>query len=164
MIRKPNALQRLIHRFVMLRPVTAVIAPWIHQLDKAVSKLTKGKYTVSEILGWNIIQLTTTGAKSGKPRTMPLVGLFDAEKIALIASSFGREHNPAWYYNLKAYPECTVQRDGRTETFIARETEGEEYKKYWQLGVLAYAGYEKYKERAAHRHIPVMVLEPKRPE
>ncbi|MBN2118321.1 MAG: nitroreductase family deazaflavin-dependent oxidoreductase [Anaerolineales bacterium] len=162
MIRKPNALQRLIHRFVMLRPVTALFAPWVHQLDKALLKLTKGEYTVSEILGWDIVQLTTIGAKTGQPRTMPLIGLVDGEKIALIASSFGRAHNPAWYYNLKAHPECAVQWHGKTGTFVAREAEGDEYQKYWQLGVSTYAGYEKYKERAAHRHIPVMVLEPKK--
>src|SRR5512140_2471445 len=130
MIRKPNALQRLSHRFFMLRTVSAFFAPWIHRVDKTLLKLTRGKYTVAEILGWDIVQLTTTGAKSGQSRTMPLVGLADGEKIALIASSFGREHNPAWYYNLKAHPECTVQRYGQTETFIAREMEGDEYKKY----------------------------------
>ncbi len=162
MIRKPNTLQKFVHRFFMLRPVTALFAPWIHRVDNAISKATKGKYTVAEILGWNVIQLTTTGAKTGQPRTMPLIGLVDGEKFALIASSFGREHNPAWYYNLKAHPECVVQWKGRRETFLARETEGDEYAKYWQWGVSVYAGYEKYKERAAHRHIPVMVLEPKK--
>jgi deazaflavin-dependent oxidoreductase (nitroreductase family) len=161
MIRRPNAFQKLIHRFLMLYPVTAFFAPWIHQLDKAVLKLTNGNYTVAEMIGWNVIQLTTTGAKTGQPRTMPLIGLFDGERIALIASSFGRKHNPSWYYNLKAHPECKVRSSKRTGTYIARETEGEEYKKYWQLGVAYYAGYEKYKERASHRHIPVMVLEPK---
>jgi deazaflavin-dependent oxidoreductase (nitroreductase family) len=162
MIRKPNALQKLIHRFLMLRPVTAFFAPWIHQVDKAALKLTRGKYTLSEMIGWDIIELTTLGAKTGQPRSMPLVGLFDGEKIALIASSFGRKQNPAWYYNLKAHPECNVQSNKRTGTYIAREAEGDEYKKYWQWAVSYYAGYEKYKERAG-RKIPVMVLEPKRP-
>jgi deazaflavin-dependent oxidoreductase (nitroreductase family) len=162
MTRRPNAFQKLIHRFLMLRPVTAFFAPWIHQLDKAVLKLTNGNYTVAEMIGWNVIQLTTTGAKTGQPRTMPLIGLFDGEKIALIASSFGRKHNPAWYYNLKAHPECKVQSGKRTGTYLARETQGEEYEKYWQMGVSYYEGYEKYQERAAHRHIPVMVLEPKK--
>ncbi len=161
MIRKPNGLQRLIHRFLVLRPVTAFFAPWIHRVDQGLSRLTKGKHTVAEILGWNVIQLTTIGAKTGQPRTLPLVGLVDGDKIALIASSFGRAHNPAWCYNLKAHPECTVWWNGKTGTFVAREVKEEEYKKYWQQGVSIYAGYEKYKERAAHRHIPVMVLEPK---
>jgi F420H(2)-dependent quinone reductase len=88
--------------------------------------------------------------------------LFDQEKIALIASSFGRKHNPSWYYNLKTHPECEVQVNERTRACIARESSRDEYEKYWQLGVSYYEGYEKYKERAPHRHIPVMVLEPKR--
>ncbi len=69
---RPNAFQKLLHRFFMLRSVTAFFAPWIHNVDKAVLKLTKGKYTASGILGWDIIQLTTIGAKTNQPRTMPL--------------------------------------------------------------------------------------------
>ena len=130
-------------------------------MDKAILKLTKGKYTVSEILGWNIIQLTAIGAKTNQPRTMPLIALFDGEKIALIASSFGREHNPGWYYNLKAHPDCDVQANDRSGKYVAHEADGDEYKKYWQLALSYYAGYEKYKERAGRR-IPVMVLEPKK--
>jgi len=90
-----------------------------------------------------------------------LIGVIDGEKIALIASSFGREHNPGWYYNLKAYPECDVVYKGTTGKYIACELNGEDYTYYWQLAVSYYVGYEKYKERAAHRHIPVMLLEPK---
>jgi deazaflavin-dependent oxidoreductase (nitroreductase family) len=159
---RPNALQKLFHRVLMLPSVTAWMAPRAHRVDNAILKLTNGKYTLSEFLGWNLIQLTTIGAKTKQPRTLPLIALFDNERIALIASSFGRKHNPAWYYNLKAHPECEVQWNERTGTYIARETSGQEYEKYWQLGVSSFAGYEKHKERAAHRHIPVMVLEPKK--
>jgi len=157
----PNAFQKLLHQFFMLRPVTAFFATWIHQVDKAFLKGTKGKYAISQILGWNIIQLTTIGAKTRQPRTMPLVALFDGEKIALIASSLGRAHNPGWYYNLKKNPECDVQQNGHSKKYIAHEVEGNEREKYWQLALSYYAGYEKYKERAG-RKIPVMVLEPKR--
>jgi deazaflavin-dependent oxidoreductase (nitroreductase family) len=156
----PNAFQKLLHRFFMIRPVTAFFAPWIHQVDKAILKLTKGKHTASEILGWDIVQLTTIGAKTGQLRTIPLLALFDSEKIALIASSLGREHHPGWYYNLIKNPECLVQQNGRSRKYVARETEGEERDKYWQLALFFYEGYEKYKERSG-RKIPVMVLEPK---
>jgi deazaflavin-dependent oxidoreductase (nitroreductase family) len=161
MIRKPNEWQRLVHRFFMLRPVTDFFAPRVHHLDHAVLKITRGKYTAVEILGWNVIQLTTTGAKSHQPRTVPLVGIFDGERIALIASSFGRQHNPGWYYNLKANPQCEVLFKGKSLTYTARETEGNEREKYFQMAVDQYAGYQKYKERAVHRRIPVMLLEPK---
>jgi deazaflavin-dependent oxidoreductase (nitroreductase family) len=161
-IKKPNAVQRFLHRVLMLRSVTAFFAPRVHHLDKAILKLTRGKYTISEILGWDIIQLTTIGAKTKQPRTMPLVALLDDEKIAMIASNFGRKHNPGWYYNLKVNRECEVFFKGNSGKYIARETEGEEHEQYFQMGVSQYAGYQKYKERAAHRHIPVMVLEPKK--
>jgi deazaflavin-dependent oxidoreductase (nitroreductase family) len=161
MIRKPNALQKILHRIFMLRPVTEFFAPRVNRIDEAILRLTKGKHTGSEIMGWNIIQLTTIGAKSGEPRTISLAAFFDQEKIALVASSFGWKRNPAWYYNLKAHPECKVEGYERTGTYTARETSGDEYEKYWQLAVSYYEGYEKYKERAG-RKIPVMLLEPKR--
>ena len=145
----------------MLQPVTAFFAPLIHRMDKAILKLTKGKYTISEFAGWNIIQLTTIGAKTKQPHTLPLVGVFDNERIGLIASSFGRTHNPGWYYNLKANPSCHVSFKGKSGEYVAREAEGEEHARYFLMAVSQYGGYQKYKERAAHRHIPVMVLEPK---
>ncbi|MFN8412460.1 MAG: nitroreductase/quinone reductase family protein [Anaerolineales bacterium] len=157
---KPNALQKFIHRILMLKWVSASLAVILHRLDAIVLKLSKGKHTVTEIVGLPIIQLTTLGAKSGEARTMPLVSLFDGEKIALIGSNFGRKPNPGWYYNLKANPKCTVQYNGKTLEYIARQTEGEEREKYWQMAVSYYKGYELYKVRAAHRVIPVMVLEP----
>jgi deazaflavin-dependent oxidoreductase (nitroreductase family) len=161
-MRKPNAIQNMIHRFFMLRLVTAFFAPRVNAIDQAVFKWTRGKFTASEVLGWNIIQLTTIGAKSKQPRTLPLIAMFDGAQIGLVASSFGRQHNPGWYYNLKAHPECEVQFSDRSGIYIAHEATGEEYDRFWRLAVSFYAGYGKYKRRAAHRHIPVMVLKPKR--
>src|SRR6478609_7010982 len=120
MIRKPNAFQKLLHHIVMLRPVTAFFATKVHLLDKAV-------------LGWNIVQLITIGAKTNQRHSMPLVGVFEGEKVALIASSFGRKHNPGWYYNLKAHPECDISYNGHVKKYVAREITGEEYERYWQL-------------------------------
>ena len=159
---EPNTVQRLIHQFIMLEPVTVFFANKIHLVDKLVFRMTADRYTLSELAGWNIIQLTTIGAKTKQPRTMPLVGIFDDEKIALIATSFGREHNPGWYYNLKTNPFCNVIFKGKSGDYVARETEGAEYERYFQMAVSQYAGYQKYKERAPHRHVPVMVLEPKK--
>lgn len=159
---KPNAFQKPLHRFVMLRPVTAFFAPWLHRLDKAFLERTNGKHSIAEILGWPIIELTTIGAKTNQPRSLPLIGIIDGRKIALIASSFGRSHHPGWYYNLKAHPECDVLFGGRQGKYVARETQGSEYEHYWQMAVSIYAGYEKYRQRAAPRKIPVMLLEPKK--
>jgi deazaflavin-dependent oxidoreductase (nitroreductase family) len=161
MNRKPNSFQKLIHQFVMLRPVTAFFANKIPIIDKLVLELTRGKYTLSEFAGWRVIQLKTIGAKTGEERVSPLIGLMDNEKIAVIASSFGRTHNPGWYYNLKANPECVVELNQKSSSYVAHEAQGKEYEHFWQLALSYYAGYENYKERASHRHIPIMVLEPK---
>lgn len=159
---KPNAFQRLLHQIVSIRPLVPFFAKNMHRMDFYWLKLTGGKYTLSELAGWSIIQLTTLGAKTGQPRTMPLLAGIEDDKIALVASSFGREHNPGWYYNLKAHPECKVAYKGICLTYIAREVNGDEYNKYWNLVASNYVGYEKYKKLAAHRHIPVMLLEPKK--
>lgn len=157
---KPNALQKFLHRILMLKWISAFLALALYRLDGIVLKLTDEKHTVTEMVGLPIIQLTTIGAKTGESRTMPLVSLFDGEKIALIGSNFGRKPNPGWYYNLKANPACTVQFNGRTGKYVARQTEGEEREKYWQMAVSYYRGYDLYKKRASHRVIPVIVLEP----
>ena len=158
---RPNAVQKLLHRVVMIRPVTAFFAPRLHHVDRYLLEHTNGRHSLAEILGWNIIELTTLGAKTNQPRKMPLIGIIENEKITLIASNFGRRHTPGWYYNIKAHPQCDVLFNGRLGKYLAREVEGEEYNRYWQMAVSIYAGYKIYKERAAHRHIPVMVLEPK---
>jgi len=162
MTHRPSAFQKLIHRFLMLKPVSAFLAKVLHRADEIALRLTKDRHTVAELVGLPILKLTTIGAKTGQPRVIPLVGLADGDKIALIASSFGREHNPGWYYNLKAHPGCNVRWNGRSGDYVARETSGAEREKYWQLALSYYAGYEKYKYRAAPRKIPVMVLEPKK--
>ena len=160
MIKKPNTFQKFLHRFVMLRLVTAFFADKTHIIDGAIFKLTKGKHSLSEYLGWNIVQVTTIGSKTGKPHRIVLVGLIDGEKIAVIASNFGRKPYPGWYYNLVKNPICDVQLNGVSEKYVAREIHEEEYEKYWQMAVDSYAGYQKYKERASHRRIPLLLLEP----
>ena len=159
---KPNVFQKFVHRLLMLRPVSAFLSLVLHYADSFLLRLTRGRYTVTRLVGLPVIQLTTKGAKTGQLRTIPLVSVRDGATIAIIASNFGGKHSPGWYYNLKANPECEVKVHGMLKTFIARETSGDEYHHYWMTAVSLYAGYEKYKKRASHRHIHVMVLEPKK--
>ena len=159
---KPNAFQKFLHRFFMIRSVTAFFAPGIHRMDRKLLECTGGKHSLVEILGWPILEITTIGAKTNQPRSLPLMGIVEDNKIALIASNFGRGRNPGWYYNLKSHPECDVLFNARTGKYLAREAGGDEYNYYWQMAVSYYAGYEKYRERAVPRRIPVIVLEPKK--
>jgi deazaflavin-dependent oxidoreductase (nitroreductase family) len=161
-MRQPNFIQRLIHHILMYRPVTEFLAPRTKAIDTFFLKITNGKHTLSELAGWNVVHVTTFGAKSGKEIKLILIAIAHEDKLSLIASNFGRQQHPNWYYNLLKTPECQVQVNGMDGKYIARETEGEEREMYWQLAVQHYAGYEKYRERASPRRIPVMLLEPKK--
>lgn len=160
---KHNIVQKLLHRITATRPVVDFFAPRLHLIDMYVLNLTGGRYTLAEIAGWMIVQLTTIGAKTGQERTMPLLAGVDGGTIVLIASSFGREHNPGWYYNLKKNPVCKVTYKQNSSTYVAREVDGDEYDKYWKVVSSSYpSGYAYYKTLVSRRHIPVMVLEPKK--
>jgi hypothetical protein len=101
---KPNYFQKLIHRILMLRPVSALLARVLHHADVFMLHLTDDRHTFAELVGLPIIQLTTIGAKTGLPRVVPLVGIVERGVIGLIASSFGRKHNPRLVLQLKSPP------------------------------------------------------------
>ena len=158
---RPNALQKSITRFYMLPVLTPLWARVQHPIDTLFLKLSRNKYSLTEIIGGiKIIQLTTIGAKTGRSYTLPLLATFNETQIVLIASNFGTLHNPGWYYNLKKNPECQININGTLGKYIARETTGEEREKYWRKAVSVYEGYEMYKKRAFYRKIPVFLLEP----
>ena len=144
----------------MLRAVSAVLSLILHRADSISLKMTDGRHSIAELVGLPIVQLKTVGAKTQQPHILPLVGLFDREKIVLIGSNFGKKRNPGWYYNLMTQPRCEVIKRGQAFPFMAREVKNCEYQQYWELALTYYAGYEKYKERAAPRRIPILVLEP----
>lgn len=157
-----NYLKRKFQKFLAWQPITWFMVHYLHHADAFLLRLSGGKVTFAELSGLPIIELTTIGAKSGQSRTLPITGLPDGEKYALIGSNFGQAHNPAWYYNLKANPECIVKKEGLERTYIAREADDKENEHYYEIAISLYIGYAAYKQRAGDRKIPVMILEPKR--
>jgi deazaflavin-dependent oxidoreductase (nitroreductase family) len=147
----------------MIPRVTRIFSHFIHKVDGPLLRLSNGWVSSGSILaGWPIVYVTMIGAKTGLPRSLPLIGLPDGERFALIASNLGQTHNPAWYYNLIKNPECAALFRGQTRQYLARPAEPEERERYWKLGVSYYEGYESYKAWAGNRMIPIIVLEPKR--
>ena len=136
----------------------------LHHFDRAVLFLSGGRATMSGLLaGLPVVWVTAIGAKSGRPRTIPLLCIpddSDANSFGLIASNFGQSHRPAWYHNLKANPRVTCRLNGNTGEYIAREVSGKEYEKIWERGASIYLGYPLYKQRVGQRTIPVMSLTP----
>ena len=156
---RPNVIARTVRRVIATRPVAWLLARTIHHVDGATLRLSGGRTTASAVLsGLPIIELTTTGAKSGRPRTVPLVGIPDGERLILIASNWGQAKHPAWYYNVKANPAVTVQDGDEVTEGVARELDGDERQHWWELAVAAYPPYAEYQTKTS-RQIPVFLVE-----
>jgi deazaflavin-dependent oxidoreductase (nitroreductase family) len=119
--------------------------------------MSNGRLSIS--IGQPVLLLTTRGAKSGDPRSAPLLYALDGDRIVLIASKAGNPRHPSWYHNLKAHPDVDVKAKGRSGRYRAREADGEERARLWGIANDLYRGYDVYQERAGGRRIPVIVLE-----
>lgn len=114
--------------------------------------------------GWpeNPIALVDhTGAKSGTKRTSPLIYHEDGDAIAVVASKGGQPANPAWFYNLVANPDTTVQIGSEVREVRARVATDEERDRLWQKFLSSYPGYEFFERNAKGRKIPIVILDPR---
>jgi deazaflavin-dependent oxidoreductase (nitroreductase family) len=107
-----------------------------------------------------MLLLDHVGAKSGTKRTTPLVYIEDGNDLVLVASKGGHPKHPAWYHNLRANPDTTIQVGSKRRAVKARVATGEEHKRLWPKAVDAYSGYRGYQERT-DRKIPLVILEPR---
>lgn len=156
-----NWLQKVNTRIAMSAVGAQLLARTMHHLDRVALWLSHGRFTAATLLtGLQILNLTTIGAKSGQPRTVPLVAIPHRDgQLIVIASNWGQDKHPAWYYNILAQPQVTVTQNGRAQAYLARETAGDERELCWQTAVQTYAGYAAYKQRTT-RQIPVILLTP----
>ena len=106
-----------------------------------------------------ILLLNTVGRKSGKKRTSPLLYAMDGEDFVIIASKGGASAHPAWYLNLMANTEATVEIEDREVRVRAEEADSEEKSRLWQKMVEMYPAYDAYQEKT-EREIPLLVLRP----
>jgi deazaflavin-dependent oxidoreductase (nitroreductase family) len=107
-----------------------------------------------------VLLVDHVGARSGKHRTSPLVYARDGENVILVASKGGYPKNPAWFHNLMANPDTTIQIGSRRSDVHARAADPEERKRLWPKVVEVYGGYEDYRKRT-DREIPLVILEPR---
>lgn len=154
--------QVLMQKLVANPAVSKAFSVFWHRLDRVCLRLSKGRTSLTEIFaGMPMVLLTTTGARSGLARTLPVLCLRDAAKpevVAVAAANWGKEKMPSWYYNLKATPHASVLLDGRQRICSAREAQGEEYERYWTLAEATFVGMKHYRQRVGDRLIPIMIL------
>ncbi len=114
-------------------------------------------------VGGKMLLLDHVGAKSGVRRTSPLLYIPDGENVFVIASKGGFPKHPAWFHNLMANPDTTVQIGAEHRPVHAHLATPEERQRLWPLAVKTYHGYADYQARSRGREIPIVILEPRQP-
>jgi F420H(2)-dependent quinone reductase len=108
-----------------------------------------------------MLLLDHVGARSGTKRTSPLLYFRDGDDVVVVASKGGFPKHPAWFHNLMAHPDMTVQISGERRRVRARVASPEERARLWPRAVRTYRGYADYQRRSGGREIPLVILEPR---
>jgi F420H(2)-dependent quinone reductase len=131
---------------------------WTGRLNTPLYRLSGGRIG-GRVGRAPVLLLTTTGRKSGQPRTAPIVYLADGDNVVLINTNAGNAKVPAWSLNLEANPEAEVELGRKRFPVRARIAAGEERTDLWRKHVEQFAGFDSYKEKL-DREPSVFVLEP----
>jgi deazaflavin-dependent oxidoreductase (nitroreductase family) len=107
--------------------------------------------------GTEILLLSTRGRRSGESRTTPLIQRSDGGRWVVVASKGGAPANPAWFENLQADPDVTIEVKDETVPVRASVAAGEERARLWSLMAEVWPAYEEYQAKT-EREIPVVVL------
>ena len=131
----------------------------VGKLNVPVYRLSRGRIG-GRVGKGPVLLLTTTGRKSGEPRTAPVLYLADGDRYVVINTNAGNAKTPAWSLNLRADPEAEVEVRGKRTQVRARIAEGEERTELWHKHMEQYSGWDYYEEQL-DREPSVFVLEPR---
>jgi deazaflavin-dependent oxidoreductase (nitroreductase family) len=149
---------RMVQKMAGSPAFSKVAPPILTPLDRLVHRVTRGRVLLSQSLVPSLM-LTTTGAKSGQPRTVPLACILDDDgTIYLVGSNFGREHHPAWTGNLLKTPRAEVSFEGKQFAVDANFLSDEEKAEVWPLVLKTWPTYDRYVERSG-RNLRVFRLD-----
>jgi deazaflavin-dependent oxidoreductase (nitroreductase family) len=156
-----NRATKWMRRAFEIGPVGRVLIRFASDLDPLLHAWTRSR--LGRLVPMPFASMTTTGAKSGQSRTSAVLYFNDGDDVILIASNYGGTRHPAWYHNLKAHPQVTLQRGARSGSYVAEEELDEsERERLFTLSHRIYSGYAQYRVRTAAigRRIPIMRLRP----
>src|SRR5689334_895429 len=108
-----------------------------------------------------IVLVDHVGARTGTRRTSPVICHEEDGLVAVVASKAGQPTNPAWFHNLMAHPDTTIQLGAEVRGVHARLATGEERERLWPKFQANYPSYDFYERLAEGRRIPVVILEPR---
>lgn len=149
--------ERMLRKFAALPIGDWYIKQVAPRVDPLLLRWTGGRF--SSVYPAPVMLLTTTGAKTGQPRALPLMYLTDRESLVVIASNYGKTTHPAWYRNLVANPSVDVLAGKRSGKYTATEiTDPSERDRAWDLAVAEYPAYGESRGQLEGRTIPLVRL------
>ncbi|CAN5384573.1 nitroreductase/quinone reductase family protein [soil metagenome] len=156
-----NPIQRVARWMGGTRVGGWVFSRTMRHIDNTIAKLTHGRHSFPGLVtGLAVLDVTTTGRKSGQQRTSHLIATPYADTVALLGTNFGQESTPAWALNLEADPRATVTFRGISRDVVARPATGPETEDIFARAAEFYVGYKNYRQRVGtSRRIRVFVLE-----
>jgi deazaflavin-dependent oxidoreductase (nitroreductase family) len=128
-------------------------------LDRAALRLTGGRRGLAPRVIPELL-LTTTGRRTGRPRSTPVLYLRDGTRYVVVGSNYGRDRHPAWSSNLLAHPRATIQIGLHREALVARRATAQEFERYWPRLLEIWPGWNTYR-RMTDREFRMFVLEPR---
>jgi deazaflavin-dependent oxidoreductase (nitroreductase family) len=135
------------------------VAKLVNVFHRTVFNTTKGR-VLGKLGGMPVVMLTTTGRRSGAPRTTMLTTpVREEDSLVLVASYGGDDRHPTWFLNLRDDPYVEVVMEGRRRDMKARVATPEEKAELWPRVTAAYDGYAGYQKKT-DRDIPLVIVEP----
>ncbi len=132
--------------------------PWMFTLHTALYQASDGRLGAT-LRGIPVLLLTTTGRKTGKLRTKPLMYLAEGDSYIVVASNAGEERPPQWWLNLQNHPEATIQVKRERHKVLASPASEDEYHSLWPRLVEMNPFYTEFQSRTPRR-LQVVILKP----
>lgn len=158
--RLANRPQQAMQRAGSTRAGSWLFQRTLYRVDRPLYRWTNGRITLPGALtGIPVVMLTTSGAKTGLARTMPVAGIPDRGDIVLMGTNYAQERTPAWAINLGVDPRCSLQYRSRTALAIAEPViDPDERDALWAEAGRYYTGFPSYRSRITHREVRIFRL------
>jgi deazaflavin-dependent oxidoreductase (nitroreductase family) len=156
----PSRISRAVRAVAATAPAARLLARTLRPVDGLLRRAGGGRVSAPGVLaGLPVVVLTTTGARSGAPRPVPLIPVVTPDVFAVLGTNFGGPDTPGWVLNLEAHPWAELSFGGRSMQVHARLLEGEGRRALLAHAAEVYPGFSRYTLRAAHRQVRVFALE-----
>jgi deazaflavin-dependent oxidoreductase (nitroreductase family) len=153
-----RAYRRLIQRLGHHRWFAATLRAAGARLDRRLYQASGGRIAITGPALFPVLLLTTTGRRSGRPRTTPVIYHRDGERLIVSSENFGQRRPAAWPLNLDAQPHASVQFATTTRSVRARRATTHEIERYWPALLELWPAHHTYHQRSGTRHM--FILEP----